>query len=107
MQAGHVLAQHRTGHHGPGRVPGAQGHDVEVCHTAADTSDAFPPAPFEGGLRLEFSGPLPPWGTMQLVPTLVLLRHGQSTWNLKNLFTGWVDADLSDLGREEARRGGH
>jgi len=44
---------------------------------------------------------------MQLVPyTLVLLRHGQSDWNLKNLFTGWVDVDLSDHGREEARRGG-
>jgi 2,3-bisphosphoglycerate-dependent phosphoglycerate mutase len=38
--------------------------------------------------------------------TLVLLRHGQSEWNLKNLFTGWVDVDLTDLGREEARRGG-
>jgi 2,3-bisphosphoglycerate-dependent phosphoglycerate mutase len=44
---------------------------------------------------------------MRLVPyTLVLLRHGQSTWNLENLFTGWVDVDLSDLGREEACRGG-
>ena len=38
--------------------------------------------------------------------TLVLLRHGQSDWNLKNLFTGWVDIDLTDRGREEARRGG-
>jgi len=38
--------------------------------------------------------------------TLVLLRHGQSEWNLKNLFTGWVDVDLTDQGREEARRGG-
>ena len=36
----------------------------------------------------------------------MLLRHGQSEWNLKNLFTGWVDVDLSDQGREEARRGG-
>jgi 2,3-bisphosphoglycerate-dependent phosphoglycerate mutase len=44
---------------------------------------------------------------MKLVPyTLVLLRHGQSAWNLKNLFTGWIDVDLTDLGREEARRGG-
>jgi 2,3-bisphosphoglycerate-dependent phosphoglycerate mutase len=33
---------------------------------------------------------------------LVLLRHGQSTWNLANRFTGWVDEDLSDKGREEA-----
>ncbi|RKS79983.1 2,3-bisphosphoglycerate-dependent phosphoglycerate mutase [Motilibacter peucedani] len=38
--------------------------------------------------------------------TLVLLRHGESEWNAKNLFTGWVDVDLSDKGREEARRGG-
>jgi 2,3-bisphosphoglycerate-dependent phosphoglycerate mutase len=33
---------------------------------------------------------------------LVLVRHGQSTWNLENRFTGWVDVGLSDLGREEA-----
>ncbi|NIJ14729.1 2,3-bisphosphoglycerate-dependent phosphoglycerate mutase [Saccharomonospora amisosensis] len=38
--------------------------------------------------------------------TLVLLRHGQSTWNAENLFTGWVDVPLSKLGEEEARRGG-
>ena len=37
---------------------------------------------------------------------LVLLRHGQSTWNVANLFTGWTDVDLSDLGREEARQAG-
>ncbi len=34
---------------------------------------------------------------------LVLLRHGQSDWNLKNLFTGWTDVDLTDKGREEGR----
>ncbi len=33
---------------------------------------------------------------------LVLLRHGQSEWNLKNLFTGWTDVDLTDQGRKEA-----
>ncbi|RZS87611.1 phosphoglycerate mutase [Motilibacter rhizosphaerae] len=38
--------------------------------------------------------------------TLVLLRHGESEWNAKNLFTGWVDVDLSDKGRGEAERGG-
>src|SRR6059058_5903829 len=38
--------------------------------------------------------------------TLVLLRHGESDWNAKNLFTGWVDVDLTDKGREEARNGG-
>jgi 2,3-bisphosphoglycerate-dependent phosphoglycerate mutase len=35
-----------------------------------------------------------------------LLRHGNSVWNQKNLFTGWVDVDLSDQGREEAKRAG-
>jgi len=38
--------------------------------------------------------------------TLVLLRHGESEWNAKNLFTGWVDVALSDKGRAEATRGG-
>ncbi|SDE80543.1 phosphoglyceromutase [Pseudonocardia oroxyli] len=40
------------------------------------------------------------------MPTLVLLRHGQSDWNVKNLFTGWVDVPLSEVGEGEARRGG-
>ena len=39
------------------------------------------------------------------MPTLILLRHGESQWNEKNLFTGWVDVDLNDQGREEAIRG--
>jgi len=38
--------------------------------------------------------------------TLILLRHGNSVWNQENLFTGWVDVDLSDLGRKEANRAG-
>jgi 2,3-bisphosphoglycerate-dependent phosphoglycerate mutase len=38
--------------------------------------------------------------------TLVLLRHGESEWNAKNLFTGWVDVDLNSKGEAEARRGG-
>ncbi|GAA3710986.1 phosphoglyceromutase [Zhihengliuella alba] len=38
--------------------------------------------------------------------TLILLRHGQSDWNEKNLFTGWVDVDLTEQGRTEAKRGG-
>ena len=40
------------------------------------------------------------------MPRLVLLRHGQSTWNQENRFTGWTDVDLSELGREEARAAG-
>ena len=38
--------------------------------------------------------------------TLVLLRHGESDWNNKNLFTGWVDVDLTETGEEQARAGG-
>ncbi|MGL4743005.1 MAG: phosphoglyceromutase [Dermatophilaceae bacterium] len=38
--------------------------------------------------------------------TLILLRHGESDWNRRNLFTGWVDVDLTDTGRAEAVRGG-
>ena len=38
--------------------------------------------------------------------TLVLLRHGESEWNAKNLFTGWVDVDLTTAGEAEAHRGG-
>jgi 2,3-bisphosphoglycerate-dependent phosphoglycerate mutase len=41
-----------------------------------------------------------------MVGILVLLRHGESVWNAKNLFTGWVDVDLSPRGEQEARRGG-
>jgi 2,3-bisphosphoglycerate-dependent phosphoglycerate mutase len=37
---------------------------------------------------------------------LILLRHGESEWNAKNLFTGWVDVDLSEKGRSEAKRAG-
>jgi len=37
---------------------------------------------------------------------IVLVRHGQSSWNLENRFTGWTDVELSDLGREEARKAG-
>ena len=38
--------------------------------------------------------------------TLILLRHGESQWNALNLFTGWVDVDLTDKGRSEALRAG-
>jgi 2,3-bisphosphoglycerate-dependent phosphoglycerate mutase len=41
-----------------------------------------------------------PWAT------LVVVRHGQSVWNQENIFTGWVDVDLSDQGVEEARQAG-
>ena len=40
------------------------------------------------------------------VRKLVLLRHGESTWNRENRFTGWADVDLTETGREEARAAG-
>jgi len=43
---------------------------------------------------------------MAIQHTLILLRHGNSIWNQQNLFTGWVDVDLSDQGRAEAKRAG-
>jgi len=39
-------------------------------------------------------------------PNLVLVRHGQSTWNADNRFTGWIDVDLTDQGRDEAHQAG-
>jgi len=43
---------------------------------------------------------------MKAQHTLILLRHGNSLWNQQNLFTGWVDVDLSEQGRAEAKRAG-
>lgn len=43
---------------------------------------------------------------MVMAYRLVLLRHGESLWNLENLFTGWTDVDLSDSGRKEAKHAG-
>ena len=40
------------------------------------------------------------------MPLLILLRHGESQWNLENRFTGWVDIDLSEKGRKEAEEAG-
>ena len=45
-------------------------------------------------------------GLPDMTATLVLCRHGQSDWNLKNLFTGWRDPDLTEKGVAEAREGG-
>ena len=43
---------------------------------------------------------------MAVMYKLVLIRHGESTWNLENRFTGWVDVDLTDTGVAQARQGG-
>ena len=45
-------------------------------------------------------------GGDSMTSTMVLLRHGESEWNLANRFTGWIDVDLSATGVEEAKRGG-
>ena len=37
---------------------------------------------------------------------LILIRHGQSVWNAKNIFTGWVDVDLTSAGKQEAKQSG-
>ena len=62
------------------------------------------------GLRLSAASRavgLPRWASSERsVHTIVLCRHGQSTWNLENRFTGWVDVPLTPLGVEEAKRGG-
>jgi 2,3-bisphosphoglycerate-dependent phosphoglycerate mutase len=44
--------------------------------------------------------------TSGIIATLILLRHGESEWNARNLFTGWVDVDLTEKGRGEAVRAG-
>ncbi len=41
-----------------------------------------------------------------MTSTLILMRHGESEWNAKNLFTGWVDVELNEKGMAEAQRGG-
>jgi 2,3-bisphosphoglycerate-dependent phosphoglycerate mutase len=48
----------------------------------------------------------PPILEVRMPGKLILVRHGQSTWNVENLFTGWHDVDLSELGRGEARSAG-
>ena len=40
------------------------------------------------------------------MPSLILVRHGQSQWNLENRFTGWWDVDLTEQGENEARAAG-
>lgn len=57
-------------------------------------------------LRLAALPRRPRFAGMSDTVTLVLVRHGQSRWNLENRFTGWVDVELTDNGRAEARRAG-
>lgn len=48
----------------------------------------------------------PAFGWPKTMYKLVLMRHGESQWNLENRFTGWTDVDLTDTGREQARKAG-
>jgi broad specificity phosphatase PhoE len=61
-------------------------------------------------LRLDHLGVAPQIETHSFkdidMPTIVLLRHGQSQWNLENRFTGWWDVDLTAKGEAEARHSG-
>lgn len=56
-------------------------------------------------LTIKYRQPLTRF-SRESMPDLILLRHGQSQWNLENRFTGWVDIDLSDKGKEEAQQAG-
>jgi 2,3-bisphosphoglycerate-dependent phosphoglycerate mutase len=58
------------------------------------------------GLPGMVGGPALRAATLDRVPDLVLLRHGESTWNARNLFTGWTDVDLTAKGEDEARQAG-
>lgn len=58
------------------------------------------------GRKLRAPMPSPSSTTLEMKHTLVLVRHGESTWNKLNKFTGWVDCPLSEEGEDEAKRGG-
>src|SRR6187551_4091388 len=55
---------------------------------------------------MALSGPHCLFKRSPIMPTLVLIRHGQSAWNLENRFTGWWDVNLTELGIEEAQAAG-
>jgi 2,3-bisphosphoglycerate-dependent phosphoglycerate mutase len=57
-------------------------------------------------IRDYLDAPYPPYARIVPMPTLILLRHGESDWNKKNLFTGWVDVDLTPEGEQQARQSG-
>src|SRR5690349_11424054 len=82
---------------GSGRGGSSGGRARRTCRRS-------PASPGRAGSRSR--APRPPVRKNECMPTLVLLRHGQSEWNLENLFTGWVDVDLSDTGVKEAKQGG-
>lgn len=74
---------------------------VQACHTSVGAQCRA-----RGAMRLQSAGCLPRPETFAVTRKLVLLRHGQSQWNLDNRFTGWVDVDLTEQGRREAAAAG-
>ena len=72
-------------------------NDIQCSKVERLTQESYTARP------LESSGAA---GRLRAVGTLVLLRHGQSQWNLENRFTGWWDVDLSAQGEKEARSAG-
>ena len=75
---------------------------LQVQPAAAHRRGARARGAIRGPERHQRSGRLPD----DAMHKLVLLRHGESTWNKENRFTGWTDVDLSERGRDEAREAG-
>src|SRR4029079_862195 len=84
----------------------------DAARQSRDSRGHAPRAPHPLQARSRFSsGHLtvnmaPPKRRSFMPGKLILVRHGQSTWNVENLFTGWHDVDLSEQGRLEARSAG-
>ena len=82
----------------------AQARKLERDHNNFQNAQSIPET--RNFLEKILDGDLGQTGTMSENSTLILLRHGQSTWNLENLFTGWYDADLTEAGQAEAAAAG-
>src|SRR3989442_10366795 len=78
---------------------------MSSCLTAMDASSAARALTPRSSRTSSRSRPRS-MGTAKTPGTLVLLRHGESTWNLENLFTGWTDVPLSERGVKEAVEAG-
>jgi 2,3-bisphosphoglycerate-dependent phosphoglycerate mutase len=88
-------------------LPGPRGVPAYIFRVVPDLVRVdYQPRRSAGSRRARASRPFTPVAYDQDVLDLVLLRHGQSTWNAENLFTGWVDVDLTARGEAEARDGG-
>ena len=86
------------------RLPRVDEEGVGLAGVAGGVDPQPRRLPTPAGRHLSGVSPLARLARMTY--TLVLVRHGESDWNAKNLFTGWVDVDLTDKGRAEAVRAG-